>query len=476
MKITLIAVSIAACVCVGAALEAAPDDDNSTERYNIVLSTEITAGVLADLEAIGNVKAVFPQINAVNMQLKDEELAELEGLSFVEAVGQDAELTVEGKINEDLGQADLLDGMNTWDMDVLNVTDLGVGRVEPRTGEGVVVAVLDGGLVHNWRAYFPDERILEEYAISFQSDWGLVTDETAQGNVSTQDGKWERDTSGGHGTSVTAAILGYMIQDEDGTLTPVAGVAPLADVLPVKVISNSGGLPISQAIAGILYVAGLKQGPLADRPVVISASWGKGAPTPILRLAIQYALDCGVLYVTGAGNRGSAGMGYPEAYPELISTGGVGFNRQFEAGNQDWWHALDALDPMHAGNILDELFVPNFSGRELPGQELDVLAPSAGILAPSAENEGNLLYRFVRGNSFAAPRVAGIVALMLEKNPHLDQGQAEAILKASAIPVGAGSRLVRRGDGASVLHGWGTDATGEGLITADQALANTPAP
>lgn len=42
-------------------------------------------------------------------------------------------------------------GINTWDLDAIGVTDLGSGRSVTSDGSGVYVAVLDTGLVDQWR-------------------------------------------------------------------------------------------------------------------------------------------------------------------------------------------------------------------------------------------------------------------------------------------------------------------------------------
>ena len=42
----------------------------------------------------------------------------------------------------------------------------------------------------------------------------------------------------------------------------------------------------------------------------------------------------------------------------------------------------------------------------------------------------------------ASPHVAGIVALMAQKNPSLTASEAEAILTSTALPIGAGCRDV----------------------------------
>ncbi len=74
----------------------------------------------------------------------------------------------------------------------------------------------------------------------------------------------------------------------------------------------------------------------------------------------------------------------------------------------------------------------------------------------------------------ASPHVAGIVALMAQKDPGLTAGQAESILEASAITMAAGSCSVNNGSGAYVTISWGSDATGAGLVNARLALGMTP--
>lgn len=75
----------------------------------------------------------------------------------------------------------------------------------------------------------------------------------------------------------------------------------------------------------------------------------------------------------------------------------------------------------------------------------------------------------------AAPHVAGIAALMLQKNASLLQSDVETILESSAIPLPAGSRQVMDPDsGTMVMVEWGDDASGAGLATATGALQMTP--
>jgi hypothetical protein len=74
----------------------------------------------------------------------------------------------------------------------------------------------------------------------------------------------------------------------------------------------------------------------------------------------------------------------------------------------------------------------------------------------------------------SSPHVAGIAALMVQKEPGLDQVLTEAILEAAAIPMGAGCLNVFTTPGVPGTICWGADATGHGFITADAALSLVP--
>jgi len=348
------------------------------------------------------------------------------------------------------------DGLSTWDLDAINVTDFGFDRQVAQDGTGVYVAVLDTGLVKTWRQYFPQERIATEYAICFGGGGG------EKGTVSTQPNKWERDTNS-HGTHVTSTILGY---DMGGV--PVNGVAPMATVIPVKVLNQNGSGWSSVVARGIVYVADLKAGPLADYPVVINMSLGGPELEPMEAAAIDYAIEKGVIVVASAGNEGIYGMGYPGAYAPVISVAASGWIGEW-VPDRYWWYA-NVADPINPADF----YITDFSSRQLAGQDLDVAAPGSWVVGPYQTNSGQISYYFLGGTSMASPHVAGIVALMAQKDPTLAAAQAELILEGAAIPLPAGCRTVYNPDGTSDEICWDTDATGHGLATADAALAATP--
>jgi len=426
-------------------------------NINVVLSYDINGELLADIGTHGKVKEVLPEIRALTMQVRVSELAVIRALPYVAAANPDA--VRNGSPIDTVSAADFSDGLSSWDLDAINVTDWGTtARQVAYDGSGVYVAVIDTGLVDTWRQYFPQERIAVEYAKSFGGGGGEV------GSVSEQPNKWEHDQNS-HGTHVTSTILGYSMGSRI-----INGVAPMVKIIPVKVLNQNGSGWSSVVAQGIAYVASLKKGPLADYPVVINMSLGGPALDAMEKTAIDEAVAAGVIVVASAGNEGEAGMGYPGAYAPVISVAASGWVGEWSAPGS-WWRELDVPDPTNA----DDYYITDFSSREKAGQELDVAAPGSWIVGPYKVNSGNVLtWYYLGGTSMASPHVAGIAALMLQKNPELNQENLEAFLKDAAIPLPAGCRMVQGPSGPKVNTCWGADATGAGLITADAALAVTP--
>jgi subtilisin family serine protease len=426
---------------------------------NIVLNVEPTAAVLSDLGRYGTVRDIIPELRAVTLASSAGNLRAIRRLAYVRAANPDA--VRHGSPVDTVEATNFTNGLNTWDLDAVNVTDLAKRRTSPYTGRGVYVAVLDSGLLDSWRQYFPQQRIAVQYAKAFSGGGGDV------GNVSSPTNQWEHDQNS-HGTHVTSTILGYNLGG-----TAINGVAPAATVIPVKVL-NQAGFGFSSVIArGIVYVAELKAGPLADVPVVINMSLGGPVLDAVEQAAIDYAISKGVVIVASAGNEGEDGMGFPGAYAPVISVAASGWVGEWAPGADgdpsNWWVADDVRDPLRAADF----YITDFSSRQLPGQQLDVAAPGSWVLGPFQAQSGKTSYFFLGGTSMASPHVAGIAALMLEKKSGLKQWDVEDILIASAVALPDGCRTVAQPDGPPQTFCWGKGASGSGLATADAALAST---
>lgn len=422
-------------------------------------------------------------------------------------------------------------GYSTWDADMINVETV------TQTGKGVYVAVLDTGLVPNWSDYFPAERVATNLGTGFDQpvtfsagkdpcEWDVYTGQLHQTS-------WVGSIGSSHGTHVASTIIGYFYRsnsDELGgyPLPPimVRGIAPDVTIIPVKVLADYQLPALPQCstptaaenvvfgtdemiAAGINYVTDLAlQG---YRPMVINMSLGGGELAQVEQAAIDRAIANGVIVVASAGNEGETGMGYPGAYAPVISVGSVGWTKEWlKPGTQPvvggtryrmWWLKYPSLPVLPGtGDVADptaasDVYLSDFSSRELPGQELDVLAPGSWVRGPfggdpgynhlpwwsngigdlRGNNSGNFYY--VGGTSMASPHVASAAALLLQKNPALQQAQIEQILKKSAMALPSSASRYIFDYSAPGTISWGTncggvscDPVGAGLIQLDKAM------
>ncbi|WP_373636771.1 S8 family serine peptidase [Yoonia sp. BS5-3] len=214
------------------------------------------------------------------------------------------------------------------------------------------------------------------------------------------------------------------------------------------------------------------------KPQVCTNSWGydvdHGGAIPNwlkpLEAAIANAVASGVTVCFSAGNGHKA---FPGSHPDVISVGGVHVNlpdvTEFEASS----YASSFQSGFYPGRNCPD--VCGLTGKRvdigggkapsllLPVEEgatLDAIAPTTG-----STSDG---YGLFSGTSAACPQIAGIVALMLEKDSSLTPAQVKEKLVKSARDVKKGTTA--NGDTA----GAGPDlATGAGLADAKWAYLNT---
>ena len=422
-------------------------------------------------------------------------------------------------------------GYPTWDSDMINVEGTEM------TGAGVYVAVLDTGLVPYWQNYFPKDRVNSSLGTGFDQPVAFTVSKDDPCKLGVTVGKlhqttWVGSTGSTHGTHVASTILGYFYQSPQDAaagfaLPPimVRGIAPDVTIIPVKVLADyqipatpqcPTPQPATHAVfgtdemvaAGINYVTSLAEA--GYTPIVINMSLGGSELAPVEQEAIDNAIAHGVIVVAAAGNEGEDGMGYPGAYPPVISAGSSGWTGEWLYPGDGpryrmWWLQYSGANmPAGSGDVADptsieDVYVSDFSSRALTGQELDVLAPGSWVRGPFpgspgfahlpwwAEGIGGLVGRnpgnfyYVGGTSMATPHVASVAALMLEKDPTLTQAQVESILKSTALPVpNTGSRNIWDNTAAATIT-WDTDCTGSpcdpvgaGLLQADMAVGATP--
>jgi subtilisin family serine protease len=410
-------------------------------------------------------------------------------------------------------QTSTTSGYLTWDSDMINSE-----RV-PQTGAGVYVAVLDTGMVPNWRDYFPDARIATHLGIGFDQSVTFKAHNVNPCSFEATVGRlrqttWVGSTGSTHGTHVASTIVGYFYRSNTDAaagfpLPPiiVRGIAPNVTIIPVKVLADyrlpalphctsPGPIPSQNLVfgtdemvaAGIRYATDLARA--GYRPMVINMSLGGPALDAIEQSALDYAIANGVIVVAAAGNEGELGMSYPGAYPPVISAGSAGWVKEWllpttgQPRYRMWWLQYP-LAPLLPGSgevadptAVDDVYVSDFSSRAKPGQQLDVLAPGSWVRGPfpgvpgyshlpwHSRGIGDLRsghltnFFYVGGTSMSTPHVASLAALMLQKNPALAQGAVEAILKTTALPIPpAGARSIFDFDHPATIS-WDTDCDG----------------
>ncbi len=464
--------------------EAAAEDppaasSTGASRVIVSLRVEVTDAVLSELGSYGTVFGWIPRYRVVAMAMAAKRRALVSALPFVESVESDA--------------VRALDAVGTWDRDLVDVTDVEesgvVGAPDPRevaqTGAGVHVAVIDTGLMDNWRDFLPEERVDTGLARAFLGG-GVLGEDFVPVNelhISNPTDLWQHDTAG-HGTAVASHVVGFKAGAER-----VDGAAPGATIVPLKVFPNGEATTFASRIsAAIVYVTELVEAGVVRR-AVINLSLSGGAPNRLEERVIDDAIAAGVILLGSAGNRGETGMGWPGAFPKMISVGAVGWTRQFQPAIDGvpnlgfWWTSDVGFDPDPRSGAAEEseAYVAPFSSRAIPAraQELDVLAPGSATVGPFLHGPLSGLF-FISGTSFSTPLCAGLAALLLEMDPSLHQHEVEAILKSSARPMAATDErggVFVLSSGAETMIGWdqecgalACDPVGAGLVQADRAL------
>jgi thermitase len=220
----------------------------------------------------------------------------------------------------------------------------------------------------------------------------------------------------GHGTHV-AGIAAAVTNNARG----VAGMAPSARILAVRVLDANGSGTMSNAARGITYA-------VDNGAKVINLSLGGASGTTALRDAVGYAVGKGVVLVCAAGNDSKTTLSYPAAYDGCTSIG-----------------ATSSSDAR-----------ASFSNT---GTGLDLVAPGVSILS-TVRGTG---YQSWSGTSMATPMAAGLAALLYSQG--LGRSAVLSAMTSTARDLGS--------------SGYDT-SFGHGRIDAAAALASvatpTPAP
>ena len=261
------------------------------------------------------------------------------------------------------------------------------------SGSGVVVAVVDTGISHEGE---------DLSCRPFVDPYNAITD-TASLAAANDDH--------GHGTHV-AGTIAQCTNNGVG----VAGVAFGADLMPVKVLNQSGTGLMSDIAEGIDWAR-------THGADVINLSLGcDGCSSSILDEAIEQAAADGIVIVAASGNSSSHTVSYPASHPDVIAVGATGYS-DAKAPYSNTGNALDLVAP--GGDLNQDANGDGFGDGVL--QETFVVEGVDKVFG----------YYFSDGTSMAAPHVAAAAAMLLSISPGIDPATVEEILETTALDLGA---------------------------------------
>ncbi len=404
-----------------------------------------------DLDALGLDQVVLPHIGVTQVLADRADVERLRALPWVSSVHPDR--AIEFALND---AAPLANATGAWQ-------DLGV------RGAGVRVLVIDTGV----DALHPDleDRILVNVQAADPLDSGLVPLDYHEG-VPFNDEM-------GHGTPVTGIIAGTgeALGEQDPSHATYIGIAPEADIVSWGIFSPYGFM--AQALQGFEYALE-NQERFGFRLITNSYGGFGGAhdPEDPFNVASLEAYKAGMAVLFAAGNDGQ-----PDACEEvwINSFGNMPWALNIGATDKQarlWPFSSTGMDPRDCGEVWTH---PTLVA---PGAAITATKSRAGwihaldAVAGPDPMERDLVaqathYSQASGTSFAAPMVAGVLALLLEANPELSPAQAYDILVETAVPLAearpywqAGAGMVDAG--AAVEQALATDGELDAFLAGDQ--------
>jgi subtilisin family serine protease len=300
-----------------------------------------------------------------------------------------------------------------WGLDQINAVE----AWSTSTGDGQVIAIVDSGV----------DRSHEDLAAK------IVGGATFVGCADERNGCGNGDWDGGHPHGTHVAGIAAAVTDNG---IGIAGAAPDADILAVKVLDDSGSGTFEEIAAGIRWSAD-------NGADVINLSLGALPGVQALEItgvmseaadAIDYAVSRGVVVIAAAGN---------EAFPLCASPSWNGNALCVTATDpleQKAWYSNFLSD-----EALNIVAAPGGAGHLFCEDDVISTVPEGEEGFCGGDTPG---YDYYAGTSMAAPHVAGVAALLTAQG--LGVEEVYDVLKATARTPLLGTRGVY-----TPTHGWG---------------------
>lgn len=290
-------------------------------------------------------------------------------------------------------------------------------------GEGVVVAVVDTGITSH-----PDlnGNVLPGYDMI--SDAADARDGDGRDPDPTDVGDWEpagvceagspENKSSWHGTHVAGTIAAVANNGEG-----ITGVAPGANILPVRAMSFCGGYTSDIADSIVWAAGGVVDGvPANQNPAkIINLSLGgKRACSATYQNAINFAHNAGAAVIVAAGNSNRPAAEYSPANCQNVITVAASDKSGARAPYSNYGSTVDVTAP----------------GGNMSSDYLNGIVSTSNFGTSTAAAPA---YSWMQGTSMAAPHVAGIAALLYSaEGANLTPALLEQQLKNASRPLPAG--------------------------------------